>query len=154
MLTLSLVDDSVPDEPPTKLTVTATADAGRPGSQRRERVVLLGPNPRPLGSAELVTPAELSEGLAVVALDRAPAPAVDDDPPLRLTVELPFPLSTADVDLWGQGLVGTTPVAMSGGVSLRQVEGDQAVVWQLTHTSRAFLERVLPSCASDRQMTE
>jgi hypothetical protein len=142
VLTATLLQDVAPSEPPTELTVTATAGQDPARRSVALRVVLLGQEPRPLSRAERVTQEELVEGMAVL-LDRAGEVPTAEDPLLRFTVELPFPLSAADVRLWGSPVVGTTPVVLAGDVSLIQVGADQAVSWTPTDASRAFLSQVL-----------
>lgn len=95
---------------------------------------------RELRRADRVSVTELVSGVAV-ALDGTPQ-TPESDPPLRMTVELPFPLSSADKALWGDQVIGVASIVLAGEVSIEKVGVEQSLVWRPIPTSRDFLERL------------
>ena len=96
----------------------------------------------------------LAGGLTVL-LD-GQVPSVDGMPVLTVTLDLPYPLSSADRDLWADpnapalGLAGSVPLTLAGDVAMA---GSQAVTWKPAHSSPALLERLfskLPGEAGGR----
>jgi hypothetical protein len=152
-LIAALVDSSAPVEEPTRVALTASLERGRddPPGLHVTGVVLTGP---PEGPAErllndmMTTGETLAHGLAVV-LDGSPlATMVDGKPVLRVTVDLPYPFSQSDRDLWfpGQdepGLIGTMPLTLDGGVALGNVDADPAITWKPSTGSADFLRGLL-----------
>ena len=86
--------------------------------------------------------AELAGGLTV-SLDGRPEPAeVIGKPVLTVTLDLPYPLSRGDLDLWGApllGVAGSVPLTLAGQVAM---DGTQALTWVPTQSSPALLDRV------------
>ena len=100
--------------------------------------VLTGPGST-LTNDALVSASDLAGGVAVI-LDAAADPAgVDDQPVLRVTLDLPYPLAASDRELWGDGVVGTTALTLAGQVAARDVSGNPAVAWVPRHETAALL---------------
>jgi hypothetical protein len=100
--------------------------------------VLTGPGSK-LTNDVLVSASDLAGGVAVI-LDGAADPAtVDDQPVLRVTLDLPYPLAASDRELWGDGVVGTTTLTLAGQVAARDVGGEPAVAWAPRHETAALL---------------
>ncbi len=94
--------------------------------------------------------AELAGGLTV-SLDGRPEPAeVIGKPVLTVTLDLPYPLSRGDLDLWGApllGVAGSVPLTLAGQVA---VDGTQALTWVPTQSSPALLDRVFSRLTAAR----
>ena len=100
--------------------------------------VLTGPGST-LTNDVLVSASDLAAGVAVI-LDAPADPAtVDDQPVLRVTLDLPYPLAASDRELWGNGVVGTTALTLAGQVAARDVGGNPAVAWAPRHETAALL---------------
>lgn len=100
--------------------------------------VLTGPGSK-LTNDVLVSASDLAGGVAVI-LDAAADPAtVDDQPVLRVTLDLPYPLAASDRELWGDGVVGTTALTLAGQVSAGDVGGHPAVAWAPRPETAALL---------------
>jgi hypothetical protein len=85
-----------------------------------------------------VSASDLAGGVAVI-LDAAADPATVGDPVLRVTLDLPYPLAAPDRELWGDGVVGTTPLTLAGRVAARDVGGNPALAWAPRHETAALL---------------
>ena len=137
VLVADLIPDGVPVEQPATLAFTANlVSRGRdahPGLHVVDVFLLVGN--APLLNDSFITPGQLLEGVVVV-LDGVPDPAmVRGKPVLTLTLDLPFPFSQDDLELWGFDVVGTQPLTLAGPVSPQE----QAIVWSPTPAVRAWL---------------
>jgi hypothetical protein len=150
-LLAELVLDGAPVEQPTRVGFTAILERGRddaPGLHVTG-VVLTGPQ-EPLLNDVMITGDTLVGGLAVV-LDGSPLAAmVTGKPVLTVTVDLPYPFSQSDTDLWFPGqvltdedFIGTTPLALAAHVALGDVNGEPAITWRPTAGSSDFVTRLL-----------
>lgn len=92
-----------------------------------------------LAGGALVVANDLAAKGIFVVFDREPAPSVEDGPALTVTLDLPFPLSQSDRDLWPDGVAGTLPVGLDGSVTVTTVGGSPAVSWSPSDGAKAFL---------------
>jgi hypothetical protein len=92
------------------------------------------------------------KGLEVVCDEDIEAGTLAGKPTLLLTLDLPFPLSTADQALWGRDLVGTMPLTLNGivqvrGTLIRWLPTEAVSRWLLSRVAKvvqaAKLERLL-----------
>jgi Family of unknown function (DUF6519) len=105
-------------------------------------IVLTQPG-TPLALDALVGPAELAGGVAIL-LDGDPAAAtVDGKPVLTVTLDLPFPFSQQDRALWGEPVVGTTPLTLTADVALTDWRGSPAITWTPVPAASALVNSVL-----------
>ena len=73
-------------------------------------------------------------------LDGEPAAAsVADSPALTLTLDLPFPMSQPDRDLWSDKVVGSLSLGLDGTVAVTAVGGEPAVSWSPSDDAKTFL---------------
>jgi hypothetical protein len=98
-----------------------------------------------------VAAADLASGETAVVLDGEAAPVVADGPALTVTLDLPFPMSQSDKDLWSDKLVGSLPLGVDGTVANTRVgavpatggtpavPGDPAVGWSPSADATTFL---------------
>jgi len=118
-LTATLLADDAPVPRAVPLTFVAGVVPERPNVDRVEL-----PADTTLVDGAFVVPADLAGGVTVV-LDKAAPPSVEGSAALTVALDLPFPLSQSDRDLWPLGAVaGTLPLALDGDVTLTTV-GDQ-----------------------------
>ena len=121
-LAAELVPGAAPVAEPTRLAFTASLERGRddaPGLHVTG-VTLLGGQPL-LNDSELAG-ADLVDGVAVVLDDSPLAAMVNGKPVLTLTVDLPYPFSQSDRDLWQPSqpaptpadVIGTMPLTLAG----------------------------------------
>jgi hypothetical protein len=151
-LSAELVPGAAPVAQPTRLAFTASLERGEddaPGLHVTG-VTLLGSQEPLLNDAQLPA-ADLADGVAVV-LDGSPLAAlVTGKPVLTLTIDMPYPFSQSDRDLWQPtqpaptlaDLIGTVPLTLAGAVALGDVAGDPAVTWTPTTGSADLLTRLL-----------
>jgi hypothetical protein len=141
-LTAQLLDEGVPVEQPTR--VAFTANAANPGGvvpgMHVTAVVMSDGKTRVLNDS-FVSAGDLVGGIAVL-LDRQPLEKlVNGKPVLTLTLDVPFPFSAADQELWGNPVVGTQPLTLAATVAA----GNQAITWVPTAPCRALLtDRLFP----------
>jgi hypothetical protein len=143
-LTAALVRDAdVQVELPDLLTFTATVESTAARSGLHVTGVFVGPAGRQLHND---TVEELNggikEGIAVV-LDSVPhKDLVNGKPVLTLTLDLPFPFTPEQQELWGPAPIGTTPLALAGTIRSGEVKNEPAIVWEPAATVQAFLDRL------------
>jgi hypothetical protein len=134
-----LLADGAPD--PAAEPVTFVAGAV-PADGPRVTEVLVTSSGAQLPNNAQIAVAELAGGLTV-SLDGRPEPAeVIGKPVLTVTLDLPYPLSRGDLDLWGApllGVAGSVPLTLAGQVAM---DGTQALTWAPTQSSAALLDRV------------
>jgi hypothetical protein len=105
-------------------------------------IVLTEPG-TPLAFDALVTAAELAEGVTIL-LDGDPVAAtVDGKPVLTVTLDLPFPFSPQDRALWGEQVVGTTPLTLAADAALTDRRGTPAITWSPAAAAKALIHSVL-----------
>jgi hypothetical protein len=109
-----------------------------------ERVEL--PRTKPLVDGAFVAAIDLAgeaagTGGAAVVLSGSPGAGVAGSPALTVTLDLPYPLSQPDRDLWsGMGAVGTLPLGLGGEVTVTDAgSGRSAVEWSPSDGAKAFL---------------
>jgi hypothetical protein len=109
-----------------------------PGIRVREVRLLVG---EPLRNDAEVTGEALARGI-VVACDGEPVPrafrneALNVDKPVcYVTLHLPYPFNAADRELWGDPVLGTSPLRLDG---LLRVD-DNEIFWAPTDAVRAWL---------------
>ena len=113
-------------------------------------VVLRDEDETPLLNDSVIAAEDLAGGIAVLLDDAPAATTVDGKPVLQFTVDLPYPFSQSDRDLWYLGqstdeknLIGTMPLALGGEVALDQPQRGPAITWMPAEGSAEFLPRLL-----------
>jgi hypothetical protein len=87
----------------------------------------------------LVAASDLAQGVSVV-LSGAPAPeTVDGRRVLAVTLDLPFPFSPADRELWGNAVAGTTPLTLDAQVAVGGHGTEPAITWTPSPASEGLL---------------
>jgi hypothetical protein len=133
-LTATLLDGADPDLRAVPLTFVAGVVSPARAVDRFEL-----PQGNALVDGAPVGVAGLKEG-TVVVLDRAPDPVVADGPALTVTLDLPFPFSQADRDLWPPAVSGTLPLQLDGTSEVTAIGGAPAVGWSPSEGAKAFLD--------------
>jgi hypothetical protein len=150
-LTAELLPGAAPTAEPTRLAFTASLERGRddaPGLHVTE--VRVG-SQQILQNDSLLPATALVDGVAVILDGRPDAALVNGKPVLTLTVDLPYPFSQSDRDLWHPGqtptltdLIGTIPLTLAGNVALVEVTpGQPMITWTPRAGSTDFLQRLL-----------
>jgi uncharacterized protein DUF6519 len=141
-LTATLLAGATPD--PAATPVTFVAGVAPADGLHVTSVVITASQARLPNDAEIAV-TELGGGLTVLLdgpLDPAEMAEVVGKPVLTVTLDLPYPLSRGDLDLWGSpvlGVAGSVPLTLAGKVD---VDGSQAVTWTPTQSSPALLNRL------------
>jgi hypothetical protein len=141
-LTAALLVGGTPDPAVPPVTFVAGADPGSPFAAGPHVTGMVLDPATPLANDVQITVGELVGGLAVLLDERPDDETVNGKPVLTVTLDLPYPFADADVALWGAAVVGTVPLTLAGGVSVREVAGTPAVDWSPTGECRAFLGRL------------
>jgi hypothetical protein len=95
----------------------------------------LSPDAAPLHNDGVITPAQLAAGIEIVC-DKAVQPlTLAGKPTCLVTLELPFPATAADKQLWGNTLVGTVPVTLA---SVVKVSGP-TIHWEPAPETKTWL---------------
>ena len=134
-LTATLLDGTDPDPRTVPLTFVAGVV---PSALTVERVEL--PQGTALVDGASVAVTDLAGGPTVVVLDRAPEPVVADGPALTVTLDLPFPFSQSDRDLWPPAVSGTLPLQLDGAIEVTATGGVPAIGWSPSSGATAFLD--------------
>jgi hypothetical protein len=113
-------------------------------------VVLRDDDETPLLNDSVIAAEDLVGGVAVLLDDAPAATTVDGKPVLQITVDLPYPFSESDRNLWYLGqstdetnVIGTMPLALAGEVALNRGAGSPAITWTPFEGSAGFLPRLL-----------
>ncbi len=146
-LAAELLPGAVPVAEPTRLAFTASLEQGRDDTPGLHVTgVTLGVNGPPLLNDSLVAASDLAGGVAVV-LDGPPDPAtVTGKPVLRITLDLPYPLSDSELTLWGgpADAFGTVPLTLAGDVG---VGAGPSVTWTPIRPVADLLGRLFAAMA-------
>ncbi|MFI0793735.1 DUF6519 domain-containing protein [Micromonospora rubida] len=152
-LTATLEDavGDVVNVPPAQLVFTANRDMS-PASEPALHVTgvelavgdsAAGASTTPLTNDGVVESTQLRDGIRIVLDGQPDAALVDGKPVLAVTLQLPYPLSTADRALWGtDAVVGTIPVALAGAVA-PDPDNPNALLWRPTDAAATFVESKL-----------
>ena len=144
-LTATLQAGATPDPAATPVTFVAGVAAGL-----HVTGVMITTSQAPLPNDAEIAVTELAGGLTVLLdgpLDPAEMAEVVGKPVLTVTLDLPYPVSRGDLDLWGGpalGVAGSVPLTLAG---LVDVDGSQAVTWTPTRSSPALLLRLFEKLA-------
>lgn len=103
---------------------------------------------RTLGNDTEITAAELARGIEIVCDGEVVSASVNNKPVCCVTLHLPFPLSTADQELWGNTVIGYQSVELAAVVSDKKTR----VVWRPTDDSAEWLRRRLFKTLRDRDL--
>ncbi|MFI0975414.1 DUF6519 domain-containing protein [Streptomyces sp. NPDC021093] len=147
-LTAELAPDAeAPSVPPTLLAFTANLRSEpnhRPGLHVKDVFIRDRRLWKRISNDISLLPQHLQDGILVGLDGPALADMLTGKPVLTVTLDLPFPFSRSDVDLWGDELIGTMPLTLAGQVTA-QAEG-AAVLWEPNGPTSLFLmERLFPA---------
>ena len=146
-LTATLQAGATPDPAATPVTFVAGVV---PADGLHVTGVMITTSQAPLPNDAEIAVAELGGGLTVLLdgpLDPAEMAEVVGKPVLTVTLDLPYPVSRGDLDLWGGpalGVAGSVPLTLAGLVG---VDGSQAVTWTPMRSSPALLLRLFEKLA-------
>lgn len=81
---------------------------------------------------------QLVRGLRVVC-DRPLNPAMLTRPTCFVTLDLPYPMNSADIELWSNAMIGFQPIILDGEITVER----ESVLWQPAEATRVWLLQML-----------
>lgn len=104
---------------------------------------------KPLGNDTEVTVAELLNGITITCDDALFKGSLLGKPVCFVTLELPFPLNTADIQLWGDPVVGFQPLVLGATVNSEL----EAIFWLATKECEAWLGKLFDVLVKQKRQT-
>jgi Family of unknown function (DUF6519) len=101
----------------------------------------------PLRNDTEVTVGRLINGIEIICDDALFKGSVLNKPVCFVTLELPFPLNDADIQLWGSDVVGFQPLVLDGSVNSEL----ESIFWQATNHTIDWLGRLFTTLVQQKR---
>ena len=101
---------------------------------------------RALGNDTEVTVVELTSGITISCDNNIFKGSVLNKPVCFVTLEMPFPFNSGDIQLWGNAIIGFQPLILAANITSEL----ESIFWQATPEASAWLQKLLFKVMTDQ----
>lgn len=129
---------------PVRFTATLTQPGGAEPGIHVQKISVGG---KSLGNDTEVTVEELVSGITISCDNALFKASVLGKPVCLVTLEMPFPLNTTDIQLWGDDVVGFQPLILGATVNSEL----ESIFWLVTEPGKAWLEKLFDTLVKQKR---